>query len=56
MDLKNPESNVFAALTADQVASIVTAFAGSKHVQVKVRKNGKATLKIKTFGPVSEVE
>jgi len=65
MDLKNPESNVhssctltdvFAELTADQISSIVTAFDGSKHVRIKVKQNGKASLKIKTFGPASEVE
>lgn len=45
-------TDVFSGLTADQVASILAAFDGNKHVVVKVNGKGKATLKIKTFGPV----
>ena len=45
-------SDIFAGLTADQVASIQTAFRSSKHIKIKVNSKGKATLKIKTFGPV----
>lgn len=49
-------TDIFSELTADQVASILAAFNGSEHVKIKVNNNGKATLKIKTFGPVSEEE
>lgn len=45
-------TDIFAALTADQLASILAAFKGSQHIKIKVDKKGKATLKLKTFGPV----
>lgn len=46
-------TDVFSALTADQLASLMAAFNNSKHIIIKVNSKGKATLKIKTFGPLT---